>query len=83
MDKMQGIASSTATVKQVIEHLQKHFAPNARLCYVNCVEGCEYELRPVLKEELGKRFFYSAAKLKQDDKEGLYSYIDGSEVVIG
>lgn len=77
------LASSTATVQQVIEHLQKHFAPDASLCFVHCVEGCEYELRPVLKEELGKRFFYSAAKLKQDDKDDLYPYIDGSEVVIG
>jgi hypothetical protein len=67
MDNMQGIASSIATVKQAIEHLQKHFAPDTKLCYVHCVEGCEYELKPVLKEDLGKRFFYSAAKLKQDD----------------
>jgi hypothetical protein len=67
MDNMQDTASNTATVKQAIEHLQKHFASDAKLCYVHCIEGCEYELRPMLKEELGKRFFYSAAKLKQDD----------------
>ena len=83
MDNMQDAASNTVTVKQAIEHLQKHFAPDTKLCYVHCVEGCEYELRPVLKKDLGKRFFYSAAKLKQDDEDGLYPYIDGSEVVIG
>lgn len=83
MDSMKDTAFSTATVKQAIEHLQKHFAPDTKLCYVHCVEGCEYELKPVLKDELGKKFFYSAAKLKQDDKDGLYPYIDGSEVVIG
>lgn len=83
MDNMQSTASSTATVKLAIEHLQSHFAHDAKLCYVHCVEGCEYELRPVMKEDLGKRFFYSAAKLKQDDKDSLYPYIDGSEVIIG
>lgn len=80
---MKSQASNTATVQQTIEHLQKHFTSDTRLSYVHCVEGCEYELRPVLKEDLGKRFFYSAAELKQDDRGGLYPYIDGSEVVIG
>lgn len=59
----------TATIQQVIDHLEKSFKPEAKLCYLHCVEGKELELKLVPKDALGMHFFYSAAKLKEDDAD--------------
>ena len=41
---------NTATVAQVIEHLQKNFKPDDKLCYMDCVQGCKNDCTYITKD---------------------------------
>lgn len=82
----------TTTVKQLIDYLQANFKLDDKLCYMDYVQGYKNDCTYIIKDQLGKRFFYSVKDLKdrnmkkhnftKDKEDDLYSYVNDNDVVV-
>lgn len=81
----------SATVQDFIDYLETHFKLDDKLCYMDCVEGLMNDCTYMTKEQLGKKFFYRVAALKErairngsskEVEDEMFPYVDDSDVVV-
>lgn len=75
-----------ATVQELIEHLQKNFKPNDKLCFFD--EGGAYiNLCRMPKDFIGERFFITVKQFKDQTKnddlgDDLYDFVNDDDIIV-